>query len=335
VASAASSLVVGRLTRLPDGWSDLVEPAAALGHDLVPLPMAKGAPWMAARRGTEFNSWTSIIDPLTDDPAFKVVTGAHALRLHWAPAAGRVEAVEYLDRTRGEPVTLPGRAFVVAAGAVNSARLLLASTSATFPTGLGDAHGVLGRYLHDHPKDWWAFETDRALQLPAHPVYMTRCAPDRSDPLIARSWTIGLASRGDRPKTYVGLRGTRFAAQVFDTMVPTPDHRVRLDDGPVDALGQRRLRIRITYDQQVRRTMIGARDRLREVFAGAEYHLRPLVDVDPTLRPGESVHYGGTVRMHADPRLGMVDEGNRLHALPTCTSSIRACSPPDPRRTRR
>jgi choline dehydrogenase-like flavoprotein len=183
VASAASSLVVGRLTRLPDGWSDLVEPAAALGHDLVPLPMAKGAPWMAARRGTEFNSWTSIIDPLTDD--------------------------------------------------------------------------------------------HRALQLPAHPVYMTRCAPDRSDPLIARSWTIGLASRGDRPKTYVGLRGTRFAAQVFDTMVPTPDHRVRLDDGPVDALGQRRLRIRITYDQQVRRTMIGARDRLREVFAGAEYHLRP------------------------------------------------------------
>ena len=302
--------------RLPTDWADFVAPARTLGHDLVPLPMAKGRPWMLVRRGTEFNSWTAIIDRLAHEPAFEVRTGAHALRLRWARAAGRVDAIEYLDRRRGERVTLPGRAFVVAAGALNSTRLLQTSTSADFPTGLGDAHGVLGRYLHDHPKDWWMFETDRPLRLPAHPVYMTRCAPGRSDPLLATSWTIGLANRRDRPRTYVGMRGTRFAAQVFGTMVPDPDHRVCVDDGPVDDLGQRPMRIRSAYDEATRHTMRAARDRLREVLAGGSCSARPLVGPDVDLRPGESVHYGGTVRMHARPELGMVDGHGRLHAVP-------------------
>lgn len=302
--------------RLPRDWSDFVEPARSLGHDLVPLPMAKGRPWMLVRRGTEFNSWTAIVARLVGDPAFEVRTGAHALRLRWAGAAGRVDAVEYLDRERGERVILPARTVVVAAGALNSTRLLQMSTSADFPTGLGDAHGVLGRYLHDHPKEWWAFDTDRSLTLPAHPVYMTRCDPRRSDPLLASSWTIGLASRWDRPRTYVGMRGTRFAAQVFGTMVPDPDHRVCIDGGPVDELGQRPLRIRTAYDAATRRTMRAARIRLREVLAGGRCTARPRIGPDVELRPGESVHYGGTIRMHAQPELGMVDGHGRLHAVP-------------------
>ena len=33
-------------------------------------------------------------------------------------------------------------------------------------------------------------------------------------------------------------------------------------------------------------------------------------------RPGTSVHYGGTVRMHASARYWMLDAWNRLHAAP-------------------
>jgi choline dehydrogenase-like flavoprotein len=103
---------------------------------------------------------------------------------------------------------------------------------------------------------------------------------------------------------------------VFGTMVPDPDHRVCVDGGPIDDLGQRPMRIRTAYDEATRHTMRAARDRLREVLAGGSCSARPLVGPDVDLRPGESVHYGGTVRMHARPELGMVDGHGRLHAVP-------------------
>jgi choline dehydrogenase-like flavoprotein len=43
------------------------------------------------------------------------------------------------------------RSFVIAGGAVESARLLLQSRTAAFPNGLGNQGGTLGRYFMEHP----------------------------------------------------------------------------------------------------------------------------------------------------------------------------------------
>ena len=51
------------------------------GHGVGVLPMAKGAPWMAARRSTEFCSYHCVIAPMLESPRFTLTTGAHALRL--------------------------------------------------------------------------------------------------------------------------------------------------------------------------------------------------------------------------------------------------------------
>ena len=48
------------------------------------------------------------------------------------------------------PVTVHGRRFVVSAGAANSAALLLASSSAEHPDGLGNSSGRLGRSFMMH-----------------------------------------------------------------------------------------------------------------------------------------------------------------------------------------
>ena len=316
--------VRGRV-ELPSGWERLVGPAASFGHSVVPLPMAKGARWMAVRRGTEFNSWTEVVERLEGTDRFEVVLGAHVTRLNWAPDRSRVDSVDYLDRESGETVTMQARAVVVAAGDIHSTKLLLTSTSDDFPTGLGDVHGVLGRYLHDHPRDYWTFTTEQALTLPAQPVYMTRETPETSDPLLAAAWTIGLARASDRLKTYVRAKGREFSVQVFGTMLADPDHHVRLDAGSVNGLGQPKLKIHFGYDAATRQNMVDARMRLNDVLTTAGVGYRPIGVDSPSLTPGSSVHFAGSVRMHDDPRYGMLDRWNQLHAVPNVLVVDKSC----------
>ena len=303
---------------LPADWAELVGPARELGHGLTPIPMAAGRPWMAARRGTEFSSWHSIIRGLRKHPGLDLRTGAHAERLVWSSAKGQVYAVEYLDQESKERVTVPADAVVVAAGALNSTRLLLASRSDDFPTGLGNVEDVLGRYLHDHPKDWWILETERPLTLPAHPLYMTRHSNGTAagDLDIPCSWTIGLPSVRLRPRAMAGRGGTRFGVQVFGTMTPDPDHRASLTSSPSAGAGQQSVHLDFGYDDDIRAGMLAARDRLCEVLERGGHHARVPAGDELFLRPGESVHYGGTIRMHARPEFGMVDSRARLHAVP-------------------
>ncbi len=297
---------------LAEQWRPIAQSAATFGHDLVPMPLAKGSPHMAVGRGTEFNSWHNIVNGLEKNPHFSLVTNAHVQRLDWDAPSGRVASASYVDRSTGVERTIRGAAFVIAAGAINSTKLLLASRSSDFPDGLGNTHDVLGRYLHDHPKDWWPLETRAPLPLPAHPIYMTRSVHQNE---FAASWTVGLASSRDRPKTYVGRSGTRFGVQVFGTMEPTPEHRVSLQDRATDENGDPVLNIHFGYDQSTIDNMLATRERLTAVFAAAGIPAR-VATSDISLTPGESVHYGGSIRMHDSPEFGMVDKDCRLHAVP-------------------
>lgn len=69
------------------------------------------------------------------------------------PAAGsdRIEVAQAVSRDRpNEPVELRARTFVVAAGYVWSAHLLLLSTSPRHPQGLANRAGLVGAYLTGH-----------------------------------------------------------------------------------------------------------------------------------------------------------------------------------------
>jgi choline dehydrogenase-like flavoprotein len=312
----------------PADWRTLAERAAAEGHFLGPIPLAKGKPWMAARRATEFNSYFCIIVPLLKEPNFRFVPGAEVTRLEYDPQSQRVSSVEYLDHETRTRKSIPCRSVVVAAGAIDSAAILLRSTSADFPDGLGNSSGVLGRYLHDHPREWWTATPSRRMTALAHPLYVSRGPYDASRPLMATSLTIGLTSPRDRLRTYVRGKAPSFGVQVFGTMIPRPDTRVSLD-GEVAGADDRRPLISIRYDQDTIDNVTGARRRLVELFkSGGES-----VDLPGPfhkLTPGSSVHYGGTVRMHASPQFGVLDRWNRMHDVPNvvvCDSSCFTTGP--------
>ena len=301
--------------RLPKAWRAVAAEAARHGHGVGVIPLAKGRPWLVARRGTEFNSYRRVVEPLLARSSLRLVTGASAVALNWSSSAGRVESVDYIDTRAGVRRTVRARAVVVAAGAVDSTVLLLRSRSDDFPDGLGNSRGLVGAYFHDHPREWWPARTARALPALSHPVYIARADWATSAPLMATSLTLGLRNQLQRLRTFYGGSATTFGVQVFGTMVPTPDASLTVDrEEPADPL---RLRPRITlrFDDATVANLESARQRLRDVLGSVGLD----VAVDGPFHephPGSSVHYGGSVRMHSDSAFGVLDAWNRMHDVP-------------------
>ncbi len=90
----------------------------------------------------------SAVRPALDDPAFRLETGVRVLRLLSSDDGRRVATVEATG-PHG-PRTFSARVVVLAAGAVNSAALLLASAANTHPHGLANGSGQLGRNYMCH-----------------------------------------------------------------------------------------------------------------------------------------------------------------------------------------
>jgi choline dehydrogenase-like flavoprotein len=299
-------------TSAPPDWQSIISHANAAGHALGMLPMAKGAPWMVARRAREFGSYHCVIAPMLGDASFELRRGAHAIGLCWSHEAERVDAVEYVDVASGQRTVLACRAVVVAAGAIDSTVLLLRSVSDDFPDGLGNNRGIVGRYLHDHPREWWRAHSSTPLRALAHPVYIAREPTESATPLLETSLTLGLSSPVARLKTFVRGSVESFGVQVFGTMVPTDEVGVSLDrsSSSLDA----HPRISIEFDAATVANLLSARERLPAVFADGGVS----VDVPGPfheIRPGSAVHYGGTVRMHRSAEHGALDGRNRLHEV--------------------
>ena len=288
------------------------------------MPLAKGQPWMVARRGTEFNSYHCVIAPLLERRSLQLRNDAFAVGLNWSAPAGRVESVEYVERTTGARRTVRTRAVVVAAGAVDSTVLLMRSRSDDFPTGLGNAHDLLGRYLHDHPREWWVAETDRPLRALSHPAYITRLAYESSAPLMATSLTIGLASKVQRVRTYARASARTFGVQVFGTMVPTPDASLTAADRAGSTARRSGPRIALRYDAATIANLESARQRFVDVLGSAGVTAK-VPGPFHELHPGSSVHYGGSVRMHDDPQFGVLDGWNRVHDAPNVAVVDSSC----------
>jgi choline dehydrogenase-like flavoprotein len=244
-----------------------------------------------------------------------VIFGARAIRLEWSEAKGRVTRVFFRDADTGQEKSVAGSAFVVAAGAVNSARLLLDSRSSTFPDGLGNTEGVLGCYLHDHPLGKVAIELGRPISIHP-PAYLTRAPYDATPPLRGVA-SVFWSSTGARLRSLAHARPDKLGEvgfNLFGTMPPRAEDRVEVLPDRRDEDGASEVSLKIRFDDDTRRMLEGARDRLIEILDAAGF--APKVTLWHVAPPGSAVHFAGTVRMHRSPKFGMLSEKNTLHAVP-------------------
>lgn len=304
----------------PD-WLEFAANATTAGFPVGVLPRAKGRPWMVALQGNEFDSYHAIVEPAVRRGAVQLRCGAHAIRL--LHRGGTATAVEYLDRGSGIVRTLRAQAFVLAAGPLDTTEILLRSASDELPGGLGSSAGVLGRYVHDHPREWYRVRLDRPFTALVDPVYLARDSFDAGPPLLAAACTLGLAAQRERLRTLYGGSSRGVGVQTFGTMVPHPERGVHLVGGSDAASTSSRMHIDLVYDQAAIDNMHRSRERLAQAFAAGGVH----AELGPFehLKPGSSVHYAGTARMHANPAFGVVDAWNRVYDAPNVVVVDASC----------
>jgi len=313
-AKGVARLPAGRFQdrwSLAPEWAAVAEQVLAHDRDLVAMPYAYGSETILTRSATAFNAYTRLIKPILKRRRLSVRYDTRAVSLEWSSSERRVVAVHCRDTRSGERVRIACRAVVLAAGAVNSAQILLESTSSEFPEGLGNRYGVLGRYLHDHPLAKIVVDLGRRVSL-APASYLTRRSLARSEPLYAAAcmqWN----SASHMARTLLsGHPGQtqRLGFSVFGTMIPTRDDGIAIDRRtPSD--GRSPLLFSLRYPERAVRELECARDELLSSLERAGW--RPQLRVFHVEVPGNSVHYAGTCRMHESPQFGVVDAFSRVH----------------------
>jgi choline dehydrogenase-like flavoprotein len=278
------------------------------------MPYAYGSETILTRSATAFNAYTRLIKPILQRGGLSVRYDTRAENLEWPNTERRVVAVHCRDTRTGARLRIPCRAVVLAAGAVNSAQILLESTSTEFPEGLGNRHGILGRYLHDHPLAKIVVDLGRRVSL-APASYVTRSALQRSQPLYAAAcmqWN----SASHMARTLLsGHPGqtSRLGFSVFGTMIPTREDRIAIDRRAATQ-GRSPILFALRYPQRVVRELERTKEELLTCLERAGW--APQLKVFHVEVPGNSVHYGGTCRMHDSPRFGVVDAFSRVHGAP-------------------
>jgi choline dehydrogenase-like flavoprotein len=113
-----------------------------------------------------FSSPGVLIAPAKRTGKLTVLTGAMAREVT-TDRAGLATGVSYVDKAAGRDEHVRARIVVLAASALESARLLLNSRSALFPQGLANASGTVGRYLTDTTgADVWGYVPKLADPVP-------------------------------------------------------------------------------------------------------------------------------------------------------------------------
>jgi choline dehydrogenase-like flavoprotein len=244
--------------------------------------------------------------------------------------------------------TLSGRKFkvkpkvvVLAVGAIEAARLLLASNDVA-PAGVGNDHDLVGRFFADHPipRDTATLVVFNGQLAPFYAQNQTihggllraGLFPSedfrRSHAVMGSSITIeNKVDLDDLGKAAVAATANALGvdpsdAQAFSLgcgmeVTPDPDRRLTLVTER-DALGMPRLKLHMRIaDSDFARFRLTLKELGRQLLAAhtglLRLNLRTRDDWLDGLDWGN--HHMGTTRMHVDPRKGVVDANLQVHGV--------------------
>jgi choline dehydrogenase-like flavoprotein len=256
----------------------------------------------------------------------------------------RVVAVHCVD-SHGSWRTVTARAFVIACGAVNTPRLLLASANGHAPQGLANESGQVGRNFMETLS--WTASGLHPLSLgshrgvPADSICWDFNAPD-SIPNVAGGFRIS-AGAGQADALGPVAYATRFVPgwgrahrlkmrEVFGRVLSVvamgeslPNERsyVDLDPARTDRRGLPYARIHSFLPEMELRRLTFMAEKVREILAAAG--VDDILEEYGTFDIFSSTHVFGTCRMGDDPTRAVVDAHGRSHRwknLFICDASV-------------
>jgi choline dehydrogenase-like flavoprotein len=254
-------------------------------------------------------------------------------------ADGGATGVSYIDRKTKQEIEVYGRAVVVAASCVESARILLNSKSRHWPTGIANSSGQLGRNLCDHLYGTTARGyLPQLLGQPSFPdnvssstvAWMPRWQNldnPRQEKFIRGYSVYPDGGCGEFPWYFNQIEGFgRDFKRAIKRRYPTPvsfyiqapsqrsdSNYVDIDPVVKDIYGIPAVRIHFEWDKNTLQMWEHGKQACEELLhaSGAEYLGAGEPDV-----PGTSLHETGTCRMGNDTKKFVTDRFGQTHDVP-------------------
>lgn len=263
--------------------------------------------------------------PRAERQGARVIDEAFVHRVVYDPAKGRATGVEYLDARHREH-RIDARVVVLAAHAIETPRLLLLSANPTFPDGLANSSGLIGKSFMSHPT-WQVFGTFeepvnayKGMQM-GHVMVQDYLRPD---PRNAYARGFVLISYMMTPVTYGNLGGLSYGTDLKDFLheyahtaawwahaegLPEERNAVTLDANLRDARGLPAARLTYEWGENDVKLAAAARDKAAEMMAASGAR---------KVRIGTNygAHAMGSCRMGRDPATSVVNEHCRTHDVP-------------------
>ena len=252
----------------------------------------------------------------------------HRVRRMEVNASGHVEAVVCRGPDGGE-VVRAARLFVLCAHAVETARLLLLSTSSRFPHGLANGSGLVGRHFMEH--QMWAVSGRVARRMRPYQVGFHTMDSHAFCDTATRGASAGFRlafpnAQGPRPEDLArdsGQWGDRLAREVasefgrtatihaFTESLPDARNTVTLDPALVDDAGDPVPRLTYAsgeYERAGGRQAVDVMHRILDACGATD-----ITAYDGVLFCGHQI---GTCRMGARPDTSVVDAQLVCHDVP-------------------
>jgi choline dehydrogenase-like flavoprotein len=294
--------------------------------------------------GSNFSSSQVLIPPALQTGRLTLITGAMAREII-VGSDGQATGVSYIDKATKSEMRINARAIVVAASACESARLLLNSKSKTFPDGLANASGTVGKYLTDsvgsdgwgtipalekmppHNHDgtggmhlyipWWKFDRKNDFPRGYHiEMWGGRDMPGVGmfNSLCHREQGYGAALKQKARQSY----GTAVGFSGRGEMIPNADTYCEIDPEVVDQFGIPVLRFHFKWTEYELRQAQDMQQTFRSIIEtmGGEYQTKTRIDGQypyGILEGGKIIHEVGTARMGADPKTSVLNSYCQAH----------------------
>lgn len=263
-----------------------------------------------------FRPVDDIYTTLLKNPNFSLLPLSTALRLELDQQTNRIEAISYYDESKKRQKMVRAKSVVIAAGCLESTKLLLNSTSSRYAAGIGNSSGTLGKYLTDHSQALIVCPVPDDFDIGTVPGSTDIPRPERFGgfihcygrkikqlaPELLGMYSFQLHARKYTNETVVALNGMGFlepreansiklTSEQTPKGVPVPF--IQLDYSPDDLARQER--------------MVSVGQHLLGSLGQSEV---PVAQKYPS-----SVHYAGTCRMGSDPETSMLDSFGESHEV--------------------
>jgi len=305
-----------------DPWSDSMRRFTAAGKRLN-MPICK------PRRALGRNGLASSVNLLLPDAekTGKLTSVANAVvrELTVDKATGRPNGCHFVDRLSQREMTVKARVVVLAAGTLESTRLLLNSN-------IGNSSGLVGRYLMDQiygagmvcsVPEARSGRSNTTLMGGGAIVPRFRNINSKSNSFM-RGYALNVTSStgGLDPRNFAAYgaelqhkldeyHGSGFHMTIMGEVLGRYENHVRIDKEKVDAWGIPVLHVETSYTDNEYAMAEDAVDVGCEVAEAAGFEVLSRNNVPNP--PGYSIHEVGTCRMGDDPKRSVLNRWNQSH----------------------